>query len=338
MNPNTRITIVDDTPGFRPKSPDQSNPTALDPFGVNKPLHNARRVDLLKQSTGARRQLGDPLSPEHFIKVHKKEERREKQIRNNEKEKAQHEKYQLERLMAELRGPDWLRTMGISGITDTEKKKYEPKRIQFIQEIRGMIEKYEAWKVKEKRQRLRELELAAVEENGECEDEDEDEDEHDADDEQEESDEDPDSDEEDSSRPTTSTGISPKSSPSSFDVDALAARQLLQEAQHSSSPRPRKRKTLQSLQTQLIPSPSLPPPTPTYHRPFTSFYSKRHMRDAALGSHGRRSRGVTAFGVPVPEVEEREFALPESYLTDEAIRASQRRRRRKARNSLIDQD
>ena len=310
FNAETKLTIVDDTPSFQPRPPTPTNPRSTDPFGAHKPLSNAVRVDLLKMSTGARRQLGDPLGPDHFIKVHKKEERREKQIRNNEKEKAQHEKYQLERLMAELRGPDWLRTMGISGITDTEKKRYEPKRVQFVQEIRGMIDKYEAWKVKEKRQKLRELELAVTGEEGES----------DADDEAEASEDDDDQAiiEESTEPDDAVSSVAAKSE--SVDIDALAAQQLIQEAQDSSQHRPRKKR---------IPDhdPRLPDEPPPY-RPFTSFYDKRHLRDAALGSHGRRSRGITAFGQPIPEIEEREFELPSNICTPERIRDSRRRMRR----------
>lgn len=294
-------------------------------------MHHARRVDLLKMAGHSRTQLGDPLGPETFIKIHKKEERREKQIRNNEKEKAQHEKYHLERLLADLRGPDWLRTMGISGITDTEKKKYEPKRIQLVQEVKAMIDKYEAWKLMEKRQRQRELEVALAEEG---EDDGEEEDDDDDDDENEEEEEEDTEEEEEAENgegkesgtqddETQSSSAASSSSnrdvKSEFNDDALAARQLLQEAEHSVH-RPRKK----------IPELPLAPAPP--YEPFVSFYKKRHLRDAAIGSHGRRSRGITAFGQPVPELIEREFELPESYITDEAIRASQRRRRRKLRS------
>ena len=252
-----------------------------------------------------RRQLTDPLGPDIFIRVHNKEERREKQIRNNEKEKAQHEKYQLERLLAELRGPDWLKTLGISGVTDSEKKKFEPKRTHFIHEIRNMIEKYEAWKVKEKRQRQRELELAAADDA----------------DSEEEFDEDKGTDQH---RDSSMSSLDPDIKSESNDNDALAAKQLLQEA--SSAHKPRKRP----------PAPLLAPPPVPYpqsYKPFVSFYKKRHLRDAALGSHGRRSRGVTAFGYPVPECEDGDFELPSEYLTDDAVRASQRRRRRLMRST-----
>jgi Something about silencing, SAS, complex subunit 4 len=265
-----------------------------------KPLHNARRIDLSKYVTNMRRNSADPLAPEWFLKTHKKEERRAKQIRNSEREKAQHEKVQLERLLDELRGPDWLRTMGISGITETEKKKYEPKRKLFTEEIKTMIDKFRQFKELEKEQKKKEQETPAEEEDVEEQDD------------PEEADEDDDEEHVQSSPIVSPGGYIPDSS----DVDALAARQLLQEA--NSAQKPRKK----------VVEPPLPPPEPPPHKPFTSFYDKRHVRDAAIGKHGRRSRGVSAFGQPVPELEEKEFELPNSILTDDAIRAGQRRRRR----------
>ena len=77
-------------------------------------------------------------------------ERQEKQLRNIEKERAQHEKVHLEALLEGLRGHEWLRVMGISGITDTEKKEYESNRDYFIREVAGLVEKFKAWKEEEK--------------------------------------------------------------------------------------------------------------------------------------------------------------------------------------------
>lgn len=99
-------------------------------------------------------EVEDPLNEGVYVKAHRKMERQEKQIRNIEKERAQHEKMQLERLLDELQGHDWLRVMGISGITDTEKKLYEPKRDFFIKEVSTLLEKFRIWKEEEKRRKL----------------------------------------------------------------------------------------------------------------------------------------------------------------------------------------
>ena len=96
----------------------------------------------------------DPLSPSHYFSSHRRAERQEKQLRNIEKERAQHEKVQLERLLDGLKGHDWLRVMGISGITDTEKKTFETKRDYFIREVEILLEKFRRWKEEEKRRKV----------------------------------------------------------------------------------------------------------------------------------------------------------------------------------------
>ncbi|OMP87359.1 hypothetical protein BK809_0007445 [Diplodia seriata] len=238
----------------------------------------------------------DPLDDDFFFKAHRRAERKEKQLRNIEKERAMHEKVQLERLLDGLLGHDWLRVMGVTGITDSEKKEYEPKRDYFISEVRALVDKFRIWKEEEKRLRLEKEQAQQAK-----------------DDDEEEGDQQAERTEEDS------MGDPPNSS----DVDAWAARQLQQEAISASGssikhPRPR----------------PLPPPIiyrpPSPERPFTSFYSKPHLRAAAMGKQ-RHGRNVTAFGQPVPEPAEEEFSLPEEYLTPEALRAHARKKRRMMR-------
>lgn len=207
-----------------------------------------------------------------------------------------HEKVQLERLLDGLQGPDWLRVMGITGVTDGEKKDWEPKRDYFVSEVRALVDKFRIWKEEEKRLKMeREAALLAREE------------------------EEAEGDEEDEA------DMSPSS-----DIDAWAARQLQQEVNSASSsaPKPRSRRRPISV---------LPPPLPEPLKPFTSFYSKPHMREAALGKN-RHGRNVTAFGQPIPEFEEREFTLPGEYLTPDALRAHARKRRRLKRESGVDKN
>ena len=71
-------------------------------------------------------------------------------------------------------------------------------------------------------------------------------------------------------------------------------------------------------------------PTPA---PFTSFYSKPYLRNAALGKH-RRGRSTTAFGHPIPDMFEQDFELPEDMVTEESLFASARRRRRIRRETV----
>jgi hypothetical protein len=283
-------------------------------------LHESEKVTLPK---GDPEPNVDPLGDEHFFKAHRRVERQEKQLRNIERERAQHEKIQLDRLLDELQGHDWLRVMGISGITDTEKKLYEPKRALFIKEVSALINKFRVWKEEEKRrklekgQHLRERDTPAPFPDHETPVE-----EPPVEEEAEEADED----REGFLNGTASSDIQSFGEPPDInDVDAWAARQLLEEARSASGGKRAK--------AARAPSPvSAPPPPPEPEKPFTSFYAKRYLRDAAMGHH-RRGRSRTAFGLPIPDFEERDFHLPPDILTEDAIQACQRKRRRLRRAS-----
>ncbi|KAK7545641.1 something about silencing, SAS, complex subunit 4-domain-containing protein [Phyllosticta citricarpa] len=229
----------------------------------------------------------DPLGDDVFFKAHRRAERKEKQLRNIEKERAMHEKVQLERLLDGLLGHDWLKVMGVTGITDSEKKEYEPKRDYFIAEVQALVDKFRVWKEEEKRLRVEKEQAQQAKDDEEDDAEDE-------------------------------------AVPDSSDEDAGAARQLQQEAISASGSSASKLK---------------PPPAPVYRwmfrepspeKPFTSFYSKPHLRAAALGQQ-RHGRSVTAFGHPIPELPEQEFSLPDDFITPETLAALEREKRRKRR-------
>jgi len=170
--------------------------------------------------------------------------------------------------------------------------------------VNALVMKFKEWKEEEKRLKLeKEAALMATEDD-------------DDEDEQGNEDADQDSDEE----------------LSSSEIDASAARQLQMEA--SGGSKGKGTKARQRVQ-------ALPPPAPIIYRPptpegpFTSFYSKSHLRAAALGKE-RHGRGTLAFGQIVPELDQQDFALPVDYTTPEALRESARRRRRMKRESLVD--
>ncbi|KIW23026.1 uncharacterized protein PV07_11258 [Cladophialophora immunda] len=299
----TKVVLVDDTPDFEPP------PSKSDPFGAHKPLHNTQIILLGQPDSTAHHGSADPLGEDVYVKIHAKAERHEKQMKNSDRERAQHEKYQLEKLLDDLRGPDWLKTLGISGITETEKRRYEPKRLLFIRETQALIDKFKRWKEEEKRRKLeREQELleAAV-----LEDEDG----------QEEQDEGEDADNEASNG---ASGVEEESldsasthAPNSSELDALASQQLIEEAKIAHKRR------------KPTPSQWVEPPAP---KPFTSFFDKRHLRDAAVAGR-QRGRTILAFGHPIPDFSEEEFELPDDILTDEAIKARQRSHRRLRRGA-----
>lgn len=228
-----------------------------------------------------------------------------------------HEKAQLERLLEALQGHDWLRVMGIVSVADADAKKYESKRKYFVDEVNALLLKFKTWRDEEKRIRY-EKEAAAMAEN----------------DEEEEDEEDQES----------------ESEASSADLDASAARQLQIEASGGAKGgkenkagklKSRTRASAPVSAPTAEPAPSHPAPVTTIYReptpegPFVSFYSKPHLRAAALGNT-RHGRTLTAFGVPIPEAEERDFALPEDYVTPEALRDNARKRRRMKRETATD--
>ena len=293
----TKVTLVDDTPDFQPK------PSKPDPFGAHKPLHNTRIIQLSHTNISSEAALNDPLSEDVYLKIHGKAERHEKQMKNSDRERAQHEKYQLEKLLEDLRGPDWLKTLGITGVTDTEKKRYEPKRLLFIRETQALIDKFKRWKEEEKRRKLeREQELleAAMEEGDEEGNEGEAVD---------------GASEAQSSMEEESVDSASTQAPNSSELDALASQQLIEETNFAIK---RKKPMLAKV---------VEPPPP---KPFVSFFDKRHLRDAAVAGR-QRGRIILAFGHPVPELPEIDFELPDDILTEEAIRVSQRHRRRMRR-------
>ena len=263
------------------------NTPLLQPSTLGHPdtlvLNDSQFIELptLDHTAGADGQ--DPLNDEVYAKAHRRAERSEKQLRNIEKERAMHEKAQLERLLDGLKGHDWLKVMGVSGITDGERRSWEPKREYFILEVEALLDKFKEWKEEEKRRKAKREEKNV-------------------------------DDTEDGDEGTPSTiGTSGYS-----DVDAWAAKQLHQETTAGKGRQKRGHKS-RVKQTPI-------------EKPFTSFYSKAYLREAALGKH-RRGRTRLAFGQPLPDVPEREFSLPESLRTPDALAASARSKRRARRGS-----
>ncbi|KAI9880150.1 MAG: hypothetical protein M1830_005179 [Pleopsidium flavum] len=278
--------------------------SSFGPHNISDKLNNAQKIDFSSIERNARHSSQDPLTDVVYHKAHRRAERQEKQLRNIEKERAQHEKVQLERLLDGLKGHDWLRVMGITGITDTEKKGYEPKRDFFIQEVACLIEKFKTWKEEEKRRKLERDQALLAEE---------------------------DIDESTVGRMVSMDGLSDGDPPDYSDVDAWAARQLHQEAVSATGQRQHKKRQREPAQSISI------QPLPPEQKPFVSFYSKAYLREAAIGKH-RRGRSRTAFGYPIPDMLEEVFQLPSDLLTEDVLAASARSRRRSRRESKEKKD
>lgn len=194
--------------------------------------NDAQRIDFSSIDCPTKAPQEDPMTDAVYLKAHRRAERQEKQLRNIEKERAQHEKVQLERLLDGLKGHDWLRVMGISGITDSEKRLYEPKREYLIQEVESLLDKFRVWKEEEKRRKLEKEQKT---------EEDDDEDMSEA------SDGEP---------------------PDDNDVDAWAARQLHREASSANGKRTGKSRSHRAHPTDALPLPAEKPFTSFFSKPY----------------------------------------------------------------------
>lgn len=265
----------------------------------------------------------DPLPDSYYEPIHRKEYRNEKITRNAEKGRSQHEKAQVIRLLDGLRGPDWLKTMGVSGITESKKKEFEPARAHFVNKCEVVLEKFRKWAAEEKRLKL-EKDRAAKESRASQEvgSPDEETDEEEAEEEEEDDEEDEEQDDEDEEEVNNNGAKSDRGRPDVSDVDA-SAKQLHEEAMT------KPRTTVKTARRRPV-AQELPPPLPAE---FKSFFKKPYQRDAALNKSRRRGRTVLAWGHPVPELEQRDFDLPEEYRDEDMLKARARRLRRLQRSN-----
>ncbi|KAI9698460.1 MAG: hypothetical protein M1836_004041 [Candelina mexicana] len=318
LTAETTILVIDDTPKSSKALPPKAGPpkntlsptksraestnvrnqasipgATRSPEASSPKLKDAQKIDFSSIERNAGHSNEDPLTDAVYQKAHRRAERQEKQLRNIEKERAQHEKVQLERLLEGLKGHDWLRVMGISGITESEKKEFEPKRDLFIKEVGTLVEKFRVWKEEEKRRKVDKTKPPTVDGSIRS--------------------------KTSGARASTVDGLSDGDPPDYSDVDAWAARQLHQEAVSATGTKPSDK--TKSNQTK----PAKSPP------PFTSFYAKPYLRAAAIGKH-RRGRSKTAFGQPLPEMTECGFELPPELLDDESTTKEARAALRKLRS------
>lgn len=266
--------------------------------------------------------LDDPLADSVYEPVHKRAARLERSIRNTEKGRAQHEKDLIVRLLESLQGHDWLRVMGVNGVTESKKKTFEPARDYFIKGCQAILDKFKNWTLEEKR-RKQEKERALAEQAEEENDE-ESEEEIEGDEDEEMEDDIADTSEEDISQGGTSNG------------SATPAKQLRQEAMArsglSKGSKRAKSHTATGRSLKSSARPALRAPSPP--RPFKSFFSKKYERDSALHRRGRAERRkVMAWGHSLPDMTEADFMLPEEFRDEEFLKARARRKRRLKRSS-----
>jgi hypothetical protein len=317
LNVETPIIIVDSNPSLpKPQQPTSPKARLLTNGKPQQPqyrqfadslftdLYQTQRVDFSFQDkhTKSNPNQPDPLQDSYYNLAHRRAERLEKSIRNSEKGRAQHEKDQVIRLLEGLQGHDWLKVMGVSGITESKKKDFEPAREYFIKGCQAILEKFRNWREEEKRRKLEkeraQAEIAEAEAEAEAE----------------------------------ADGVESDGDPPDYsDVDHAAAMQLHEEAIARSAPITPTRRPGKRVKIELISEP-LPPKE---EKELKSFFKKPHLRQAALGKQRRSGRSVSAWGHPIPDVPEADFELPEEYRDAETLAASARRRRRGRRDSKV---
>ncbi|RFU77708.1 hypothetical protein TARUN_4526 [Trichoderma arundinaceum] len=337
LNPETPIIIIDtslsraipDTHRTGPR-PHHQNPNCID-FPVRgygdalfTDVFDSQRIDFgFLEAQHKNKNIEDPLPDSLFEPIHKKAERVERSIRNTEKGRAQHEKDQIIRLLEGLQGHDWLRVMGVSGVTETKKKKFEPARMHFIKGCQAILAKFRNWNLEEKRRKLeREKALA---EKAEQEDETDNSDEESYEredsrsregDEDEEAEEEEDEDEAEEDEPSQDD-TSETSSPAKQLRREARARSKLAAANSGRSRPPGK------------PTPPTKPPEPP--KEFRSFFAKKYERDSALNRQRRAGRKVLAWGHPIPDIPEADFVLPQEYRNEDTLKSRARKKRRDRR-------
>ncbi|KAL8852870.1 MAG: hypothetical protein Q9221_002246 [Calogaya cf. arnoldii] len=269
-------------------------------------LNNAERIDFSSVERHSRHITEDPLTDQLYFKAHRRAERGEKQHRNREKESAQHEQSQLERILEGLEGHAWLKTMGITGITDSERKSYEPKRTIFIQRVTALLDKFKAWKEEEKRRKAeRERSCTADQEDYDEEDE------------------------SDRSESPAGLGAIDEGIDSMGRHDASARAERLKQRKSTAARTDQSTidRGARSQHVCLLPIP--------VEKPFTSFFARPYQRESALSGH-RRGRQRFAFGQQIPELPQQDFSLSADWLTRNVLAANARSRRAAKRDHKDD--
>ncbi|KAK4132252.1 hypothetical protein BT67DRAFT_457383 [Trichocladium antarcticum] len=306
--------------------------------GTNNPPHPLLPSTTATITTAAADSLPDTL----FSPAHKRAARLERSIRNSEKGRAQHEKDQIIRLLDGLQGHDWLRVMGVSGITESRKRAFEPARAHFIRGCEGILEKFRRWAAEEKRRRVekdhRVAAAAAVagiggegsregseglEGGGGREEEEEEE--------KETGDREEDGEEEEEEVVVVVVKREP---PDDSDVDASVAKQLREEALAAAAKKKKaalSRRSRGGSKAPPAPPPLKPEPERIPAKEFTSFFAKRYQREAALNRSRRKGRTVLAWGQPLPDMEEADFELPAELRDEHILRTRARGKRRDKR-------
>ncbi|KAK4205283.1 something about silencing, SAS, complex subunit 4-domain-containing protein [Triangularia verruculosa] len=348
LNLETPLVVISST---APRSISSHNPPTfpVQSYGDNlyTDLFDCQQIDFAFlekkfQQLDPSRLREDTLPDDYYEPIHKKEEKQERSVRNTEKIRAQHERDQVIRLLDGLQGPDWLRVMGVSGVTESRKKTFEPARDYFIKGCESILDKFRRWTAEEKRRKRekdRKAKYQAERDAATSEERDngssarssratsthQDEEKPAAKKRKREatvpdSDDEAMGDDEDDQEPPDETEES--------DVDASVAKQLQAEALAAAAKKKPASKTKPPPKKRV--RPAKPPPSrgkkastverspapSQQEKEFKSFFSDERQREAALNKHKDRRRisarrnPVLAWGQAIPDGPETDFSLP----------------------------
>ncbi|KAL5612281.1 hypothetical protein BROUX41_000179 [Berkeleyomyces rouxiae] len=300
LEPSTAISISGEAVHISPSVKTFTDAAFVNPYDVE-------RFDLGSLELGEVED--DPLPDMVYEPYHRKVERQEKNVRNTERCRAQHERDQVVRILDGLQGPDWLKVLGVMSPGEGRKKSFEPIRRHFIEACEAVLDKFRQWSVEEKRRKAEKeralshaVEFPALKRDRTA-----------------------------SVKSESSAAISPDDdeddksiacvSVVSSSYDASLDKQLYEETiTAEKNHRPRKRKDAiihdeaPPRKRQVSPFLPTPPPAAVAVKEMTSFFAKRHERDAAVHRHRRGGRNILAFGQPMPDMPVHDFELPEELL------------------------
>ncbi|KAI5847311.1 something about silencing, SAS, complex subunit 4-domain-containing protein [Morchella snyderi] len=252
----------------------------------------------------------DPLSEDIYIRPHTSMGREEKRLRNVERDRAAHDKQRYEDRLERLRGPDWIKTFNLStiaqklGLVEMEKRK-----AGVVRWHESLLRKFKAWKEEERRKKLatagrtsRSLTNSQerdLDESG-----------------------DPDGrtffENEDEGEEDKEDGKAEK--------DIYAITDDSDDDDHLHRSKQHRHTSKSSKSSHRLITAESPKKKQLIHKPFISFYNNPHMRQAVLNTSRKSSRNLKPFGVSLPELEIKDFELPEEFHQKTARHLRARRR------------
>ncbi|KAI5842060.1 hypothetical protein BZA05DRAFT_412509 [Tricharina praecox] len=269
----------------------------------------------------------DPLADAVYVSAHTGAERLEKRSKNIERDLLHHNAAKIESDLEKLRGPEWWKVIGLSQavVAACGKKELAKRKEPLVKHLEATLDKYKAWSNSEKRKKhgrtsnspkdsqdrdsydntgsergggrfaSHESGVAGEEGYGGEEDGEEEEDE-----------------EEDGNE-------------SDIHIQRRTTKKRAPTLKKA-------RRTSPTASDARVQKKQLPPKPPKPEPEFTSFYDTPSARLQAISNNRRKSsRMQTAFGVPLPTMEDKEFQLPEELLASTSAARHARARKRLSR-------